>query len=328
VLHGLHHVRPPTQALDPQDFSEAYFNYERVSLQRYNLSSLGVTGLPEGPTACCPVCANVEGACYFGCAAMQHAFLSHSATHTSHPPHSPPLLFPSHLTHAGGPEYRVTLCGDAVTEHNHFSNCGTAAKTITPHVRSYFGETDQQVQQLESSGQLSLKALRAMAQQQQQQERGEGGEEEGSCSTVVRCGREESNQRSKPLDILGICGFVCQHGNPCLGTFVNMPAPEQFAYYFKIIDYLLDWFKPTALALNVDFACKLGPSYLRYNPLAAGLAMMVGWMHGASHTPACQIQNCSRNLVGTAHAHGETMEGVWSILKVRQPVIRHMLCFV
>lgn len=60
-VHGLHHVRPPKQALDPKDFTESFFNYERVSLQRYSLSSLGVTDLPTGPTSCCPVCADMKG---------------------------------------------------------------------------------------------------------------------------------------------------------------------------------------------------------------------------------------------------------------------------
>ena len=93
-VHGLHQVRPPHQALDPSDFSESFFNYERVSLQRYSLSSLGVTDLPVGPTSCCPICADVKGVCEIALhclAALQHASVSHSHSHSplTHPhPHT------------------------------------------------------------------------------------------------------------------------------------------------------------------------------------------------------------------------------------------------
>ena len=118
-------------------------------------------------------------------------------------------------------------------------------------------------------------------------------EEAGSCHSHLRCAREAaapSASTDAPMACYGITGFVCQHGVPLKGTFVRMPAPEQFAYYRVAFDHLRD--EGVCLCDSyVDFNCTLGGHMRRSRPDDEYPAdFLVPWLHARSHGPHCHLR--------------------------------------
>jgi hypothetical protein len=63
-------------------------------------------------------------------------------------------------------------------------------------------------------------------------------EVEGECHPQLSCSRVTS-LRSGISDECGLTGAVCSHGQPLLGMFLAMPAPERFLYYDLALQQLL-----------------------------------------------------------------------------------------
>jgi hypothetical protein len=124
-----------------------------------------------------------------------------------------------------------------------------------------------------------------------------------------------------------LVGGVCVHGIPAAGSFVDMPTTEQFIYYLINMMYLCI---ASPCMFYVDFACKLRPTWKWFvgacarAQLATGQALenmrnsnlLVNWMHGSSHVPSGQLNNCGRHVEGAGRRIGENAEQLWSQIKV------------
>jgi hypothetical protein len=119
------------------------------------------------------------------------------------------------------------------------------------------------------------------------------------CTSNLQFARQNASATG-PKNSHGIVGAVCRHGTPLRGCFVDMPAPEQFCYYFFMLIYLLRR-RPDLLLgfFYVDIGCRLLGSWQTWvarcvasgeaDPAWAGLRIVVPWMHAAGHNLACQL---------------------------------------
>ena len=53
---------------------------------------------------------------------------------------------------------------------------------------------------------------------------------------------------------------------------------------------------------------------------AALIRILVNWMHGNSHSLACQLANIGRYASDAAHRDGENVERLWGLTKVTNRV--------
>jgi hypothetical protein len=144
------------------------------------------------------------------------------------------------------------------------------------------------------------------------------------CSTLLHFARTTTTSGSGPCDLNGIVGATCLHCIPLLGAFMDMHGPEQFIYFLILLAYLCRWAATHNVSIRdvyIDVGCRLVKTWQRYvagqpDLAAAGLRIMVNWMHGSSHDIGCQLQNCGRFQEGAGRKVGENSEQLWSMLKV------------
>lgn len=185
--------------------------------------------------------------------------------------------------------WRLQLAADGCMKFSHFANVARASMAV-PESGVYFTEANADAQAAHERRHevQSLPAFEADA-----------GVGPHTCTSHLQFAREKAAP-SGQLDRTGVCGFVCRHGTPCKGGFVDMPAPEQFQYYFCLLASLLRR-RPDLLhgRVYIDIACRLSGSWRAWvgqqAPTGAALAiwaslrMVVPWMHAAGHNLACQL---------------------------------------
>jgi hypothetical protein len=180
------------------------------------------------------------------------------------------------------------VSGDGNNKACHGENVGTASAPEAAARCRFFGEANANVHAAHAAKQQSSPAFDA--------DHDVGGH---VCTSNLQFAREQASRKG-PQDRTGICGFVCKHGTPAKGCFVDMPAPEQFMYYFYLLAYLLRR-RPDMVKgkFYVDIACRLSGSWRTWVTREAvsgvacitwlGLRLVVPWMHAAAHNMACQL---------------------------------------
>jgi hypothetical protein len=114
-------------------------------------------------------------------------------------------------------------------------------------------------------------------------------EEEHHCHPRLHCNRETSKY-SSINDECGLVGGVCSHGQPLVGCFLAMPAPERTLYYDALLSKLCS-------AAGVDIIyLDIGCSYKRHWELYMGHAagpthIKVPWWHAMTHGASCYLIN-------------------------------------
>jgi hypothetical protein len=254
-----------------------------------SLTKLGVPGMDTGPFSGCPICA-------YGPADEENVA-------------------------QGLPPYPRACACDAVVKANHFKKCGTATKHIAANNKNFFNEAEEEIRQLEVDGKLSLACFVDLA-----------NTGDNNCDNDLHCAREDAQASTGTIDINGIVGFVCSHSCPLTGMFVDMKTPEQFIYYLVLLKHLVKLCVQSSVHLRdvyVDFACRLFKTWMRFvdkqasmfkegseTMMARDLRILVNWMHGSSHTLACQLLNNGRYIVDAGRKVGENSEQLWSMTKV------------
>jgi hypothetical protein len=200
-------------------------------------------------------------------------------------------------------------------------------------------------QQQEQQGEAADEQQQQQQQQQEQQdgegEDGEGGEEAaghgasgGPCTTVVGCARPDAPRKPAGVDTCGVVKTVCAHGFSVLGGVVDMCQYESFPFYLVLLHQLLLVFKGKVGDVFVDFACQLRSTWTRYvaHLAASGeitpeqaskfgsIRLLVNWMHAEGHNLECQLTASGRHTQGAGRRHGENVEQIWALLKVRVPL--------
>ncbi|KAL6763391.1 hypothetical protein V8C86DRAFT_292299 [Haematococcus lacustris] len=161
-----------------------------------------------------------------------------------------------------GEDYKLCLCGDAVTKLSSYSGVGQATTAIQPHLNSHLdckppplpnhsGGLEYDVQHRFKAGTLSLPHLLGTAAS------GPDDTEQADCSSSLSCSRPEVSNKSGPVSIFGLVGFCCCHGVPALGLFCNMPTPEQFAFYLLALTVIMAGGSCKNIDFFIDFGCRL-----------------------------------------------------------------------
>ena len=206
--------------------------------------------------------------------------------------------------------YPLALAADAVVKLNHYASCGSASKGIAPQLSGYYGPVDAQVQAAHAAGKLNLKSIVSDAE----------ADSDGvcACQSSLHCARSDSTANGSVCKVYGVCGAVCMHGFPVLGTFSDMRTPEQFAYYLLLLQHVVQQ-RSDLCDAYVDFGCRLRSTWSRFvsnHPdlpaRAASLRIMVNWLHANGHDLACQLQNSGRYQPGAGCRVGEQIEQLWS----------------
>jgi hypothetical protein len=148
-----------------------------------------------------------------------------------------------------------------------------------------------------------------------------------TCSTRLSCARDVGSKAST-RDYQGLLGASCEHGVPLVGSLVDMPTNESFAYHFICILAIALRQPPVLGALSVfyfmvDFACRMKSSWAKLlqrwyaPPVGLGdIKLFVPWFHGESHSSSCQVLNSARFEPGMGRRIGENQESIWSQSKV------------
>ena len=120
---------------------------------------------------------------------------------------------------------------------------------------------------------------------------------DGKCHPKLSCARESSLQ-SSISDVCGLVGAVCSHGQPLLGMFIAMPAPERFLYYDLLLDRLLTETEVSIMYLDT------GCTYSKHLNLYGGDGdprpkyIKVPWWHAIGHRSDCFLVNSGMYLPG------------------------------
>lgn len=82
----------------------------------------------------------------------------------------------------------------------------------------------------------------------------------GGCSSNLTCSRASASARGV-VDVSGVAGVFCAHGQPALDGQIAMRTPEQWAYHIRLAISVLTRRKDTR-HLYIDIGCRLAPSLL------------------------------------------------------------------
>ncbi|MEB3185084.1 MAG: hypothetical protein VKM97_04280 [Cyanobacteriota bacterium] len=165
------------------------------------------------------------------------------------------------------------------------------------------------------------------ARQQLQLQQDEG----HACGTQFSCARD-AGTKGATKDAYGIVGASCEHTVPLTGSLIDMHVNE--AFFFHIIAILalvcchssLVAGSPAACAMYVviDYACRMKSAWHKllqrwegHPGILDAIRLKVGWLHGATHSQACQVDNNMIFVSGSGRLVGEQQETVWSKMKVR-----------
>ncbi|GLC47449.1 hypothetical protein PLESTM_002075400 [Pleodorina starrii] len=223
------------------------------------------------------------------------------------------------------PAYPLAVSLDAVTKLGHYANCGTGSGNSLAHLDRYFGPVDARVSSAHSAGKLDLRSTIGDPTLDCTPFDGDA-----PCVSSLHCARPDAPSASGPCDIHGVCGAVCMHTVPLRSVFCDMRTPEQFAYYLLMLGHIIQQ-RPDLKHVYMDFGCRIASTWQRYvakhpelPPEAAGLEIMVNWMHGNGHGVACQLTNSGRYRKGAGRRIGEEIEQLWSGTKPVAGLVRYM----
>lgn len=194
------------------------------------------------------------------------------------------------------------VCFDANVKANRYKMVGhsgtydCASQTLT----RFIGAAHQKVWQLKAEGPLPVAPPRQnLAAEDDTTATADDVdlELEGRCHPKLSCARETSSQ-SGVSDECGLVGAVCSHGQPLLGMFIAMPAPERFLYYDVLMEQLLS--DVAVSIMYLDTGCTYSKHVSLYGDADAPRPefIKVPWWHAIGHRSQCFLVNSGLYLPG------------------------------
>ena len=188
---------------------------------------------------------------------------------------------------------------------------------VMPCLNAFYGPANQEISELHGQNNLNLKSYVDASNASV----ANGDNNQQNCTTSLHCSRPETTVASGPCDIFGVVGAVCSHTIPLEKTFIDMFTPEQFMFYIVMLKLLIGGAGVPIRDIYIDFACRFGITWKRYvsnhqgqlPPGCSQVRLLVNWMHGSSHSLACQLVNNARYITGTGRKVGENSEQLWSL---------------
>ncbi|KAF6255126.1 hypothetical protein COO60DRAFT_1641828 [Scenedesmus sp. NREL 46B-D3] len=186
----------------------------------------------------------------------------------------------------------LAACFDSAVKPNRYNSAGRSGGYMgaAAVLGRFLGKAHDKLWHMTSSGELYVAQSRIAELGAHEVSIGVDGE----CHPILTCSRLTS-QRSGLCDEFGLTGYVCSHGQPLLGMFLAMPAPERFLYYDLALQELL--LEARVNVMYLDTGC----SYSRHLQLHSPEAAAPG------HTTV-----------------GETCEQLWAQLKPLTSITRYM----
>lgn len=120
---------------------------------------------------------------------------------------------------------------------------------------------------------------------------------DGQCHPHLSCARETSLV-SGISDECGLVGGVCSHGQPLVGGFAAMPAPERLLYYDLILKHKL--LEAGVDIMFLDTGCTYARHWQLHMPEDAPkpVHIRVPWWHARGHGSSCYLRNSGLYLSG------------------------------
>jgi hypothetical protein len=209
------------------------------------------------------------------------------------PPAEPHRILP--IFSCGEKPIIVATSFDSVVKPNRYKSAGRSGgySEACAVLGRFFGRAHTKLWEMKASGELYVaQSLQA-----------EVGADEvsievaGECHPLLSCARETSLQ-SGISDECGVTGGVCSHGQPLLGMFLAMPAPERFLYYDLALQELL--LEARVNVMYLDTGCSYSRHRQLHLPLAAAPShIRVPWWHARGHGASCYLCNSGLYLPGT-----------------------------
>jgi hypothetical protein len=205
---------------------------------------------------------------------------------------------------------------DANSKLSRYKKLGQAHGSAEPVFGEYFGAADRRVQEAFAAGELRSAALAAA----------EAAAASEAPPPVVddcphpnlSCARATA-KKGGILDTYGVAGACCAHGFPLAECFINMPTPEQFAYYdIMLNDVILQ--QASIMDMYLDVNCKYEPHWRRITDPSvqqehSQLRFFVPEMHAKSHGQHCYQARSSMYHADAGRPIGEQMEQLWAMCK-------------
>lgn len=161
---------------------------------------------------------------------------------------------PSH-TFAGTelPSYPLAIMMDASTKGCHFATAGRA-QLHDPKTSTHLADVARKVLKDFASGVLSSEAKERW----EKECAAAAAAGSGGCSSNLTCSRASASARGV-VDVSGVAGVFCAHGQPALDGQLAMRTPEQWAYHIRLAVSVLTRRKDIR-HLYIDIGCRLAPS--------------------------------------------------------------------
>lgn len=189
---------------------------------------------------CCSACAALAGA---GCLQYQLPYDWKLTQRACCCPLLPGTPVPAHV---------MAVMADASTKCCRFASAGRAQRSALPTTSGFLGMTACQVQQGWGSGKYKSQAQARWA---QHCDTVGDDDEDAVCSSNLSCSRVSASARGA-VDVAGLAGVVCAHGQPGRGCFVAMPAPEQHSFHIATLCYLMTM-RPDVNHIYIDIGCRI-----------------------------------------------------------------------
>jgi hypothetical protein len=183
---------------------------------------------------------------------------------------------------------------DANVKLNRYASAGRSGgyDEVAPVLCRFLDKAHRQLWSMKQSGELSATQRQRAALDADDISIELGGE----CHPRLSCARE-SSLYSGISDDCGLAGGVCSHGQPLLGTFMTMPAPERFVYYDLALQELL--LSARVDIMYLDTGCSYSRHRQLYLPAAPGPChIRVPWWHARGHGVRCCLSNSGLYLPG------------------------------
>jgi hypothetical protein len=152
------------------------------------------------------------------------------------------------------PEYPLAIMMDASTKGNHFAFAGRAQQHQGKS-GTYMGEVARQVLVDYEEGTLTSEAKERW---EKECAAAATAADAGGCSSNLSCSRASASARGV-VDVPGVAGVFCTHGQPALDGQLAMRTPEQWAYHIRLALSVLARRKDIK-HLYIDIGCRLAPS--------------------------------------------------------------------
>lgn len=264
-------------------------------------TSLGVTGVDDGPFALCPVCAVVMAD---GAVAPQ--------------PKQEEL------------KINLCLCTDASNTPDRLQ-CGSASGSIGPSLSTFIGTRHKDVMRaLDASRKAPPSSSLSREQEKTAQIPLCGPGHHYKCGAV-----DPAVKNVKASE--GLMGCVCKHGIPLLNSFASMDGCHECFIFYDVMFNGIVMARPDLKFANLDFGCKYevhfqGPNFCILLPegsqltpeMRQHLRVVVPYMHSQSHVVVCRLVHGGLFADGSGWMVGEQTEQLWSQSKPWSHIIRSM----